>query len=69
MLDKHHDTLGSLGLNLFFLFIVIALGLAINDVLKKSQVPAAWRLIVWLVLLGAVGFAFKTLIWESSGIG
>ncbi|MED5525992.1 DUF2788 domain-containing protein [Gallaecimonas pentaromativorans] len=69
MLDKHHDTLGSLGLNLFFLFIVIALGLAINDVLKKSQVTAAWRFVVWLAILGAVGFAFKTLIWESSGIG
>lgn len=53
--------------------IFLLIGLAIQDVLKRGNVPRFGRFIVWLVLfLGCAGFVAKGLIemgWEGSGIG
>ncbi|WKE67194.1 DUF2788 domain-containing protein [Gallaecimonas kandeliae] len=73
MLAEHYETIEAIGLNLFFLVIFLLIGLAIQDVLKKGNVPKYGRYIVWLVLfLGCAGFISKEvirLIWENSGIG
>ena len=58
---------------MFFVAIFLLIGLAIQDVLKRGNVPRFGRFIVWLVLfLGCAGFVAKGLIemgWEGSGIG
>ena len=63
----------SIGLNLFFVGIFFFIGMAIQDVLKKSNVPKFGRVFVWLVLfLGCFGFIVKGAIqfyWEYNGIG
>ncbi|WP_341501137.1 DUF2788 domain-containing protein [Gallaecimonas sp. GXIMD4217] len=73
MLAEHYETLEAIGLNLFFVAIFVFIGLAIQDVLKKGNVPKFGRYIVWLVLfLGCAGFISKEIIklfWEGSGIG
>ncbi|WP_429108849.1 DUF2788 domain-containing protein [Aeromonas veronii] len=73
MLSEHIDLIESLGLKLFFVAIFILIGLAIQDVLKRGNVPHFGRFIVWLVLfLGCAGFVAKGLIelgWEGSGLG
>ncbi|MDK3165053.1 DUF2788 domain-containing protein [Aeromonas caviae] len=73
MLSEHIDLIESLGLKLFFVAIFLLIGLAIQDVLKRGNVPRFGRFIVWLVLfLGCAGFVAKGLIemsWEGSGIG
>jgi len=57
------------GLAGIFFFI----GMAIQDVLKKGDVPKFGRYIVWLVLfLGCSGFIAKGLIqvfWQGAGVG
>ncbi|MCT7656677.1 DUF2788 domain-containing protein [Oceanimonas sp. NS1] len=67
------ELLESLGLKLFFVVIFLLIGLAIQDVLKRGNVPKFGRYIVWLVLfLGCAGFVAKGIIeaaWESGGIG
>ncbi|WP_042010148.1 DUF2788 domain-containing protein [Aeromonas fluvialis] len=73
MLSEHIDLIESLGLKLFLVAIFILIGLAIQDVLKRGNVPRFGRFIVWLVLfLGCAGFVAKGLIelsWEGSGLG
>ncbi|MGL4251407.1 MAG: DUF2788 domain-containing protein [Aeromonas sp.] len=73
MLSEHIDLIESLGLKLFIVAIFILIGLAIQDVLKRGNVPRFGRFIVWLVLfLGCAGFVAKGLIelsWEGSGLG
>ncbi len=73
MLSEHIDLIESLGLKLFFVAIFILIGLAIQDVLKRGNVPRFGRFIVWLVLfLGCAGFVAEALIelcWEGSGLG
>ena len=73
MLSEHIDLIESLGLKLFFVAIFLLIGLAIQDVLKRGNVPRFGRFIVWLVLfLGCAGFVAQGLIemgWEGSGIG
>jgi hypothetical protein len=68
MLYKHMETIEAIGLDLFFF-----IGMAIQDVLKRGNVPPFGRRIVWLVLfLGCAGFVAKGLIqlyWEGAGIG
>ncbi len=64
------ETLGMyFGLAGLFFFI----GMAIQDVLKKGNVPTYGKAIVWLVLfLGCSGFIAKGLIqvfWEGAGVG
>lgn len=65
--------LESLGLNLFFAVIFFLIGMAIQDVLKRADVPSFGRKIVWGVLtFGCVGFIAKGLIqafWVGSGVG
>ncbi|SIP94007.1 Protein of unknown function [Aeromonas sp. RU39B] len=73
MLSEHIDLIESLGLKLFFVAVFLLIGLAIQDVLKRGNVPRFGRFIVWLVLfLGCAGFVAKGLIelsWEGAGIG
>ncbi|EOD56119.1 DUF2788 domain-containing protein [Aeromonas bivalvium] len=73
MLSQHIELIESLGLKLFFVAVFLLIGLAIQDVLKRGNVPRFGRFIVWLVLfLGCAGFVAKGLIelsWEGSGLG
>lgn len=72
MLSEYVDQLEAIGLNLFFAAIFFFIGMAIQDVLKKGNVPLFGRAIVWIVLfLGCAGFIAKGIIqmsWEGSGI-
>ncbi|KAB7695932.1 DUF2788 domain-containing protein [Plesiomonas shigelloides] len=73
MLYKHMETIEAIGLDLFFIVLFFFIGMAIQDVLKRGNVPPFGRRIVWLVLfLGCAGFVAKALIqlyWEGAGIG
>lgn len=73
MLYKHMETIETIGLDLFFIVLFFFIGMAIQDVLKRGNVPPFGRRIVWLVLfLGCAGFVAKGLIqlyWEGAGIG
>ncbi len=73
MLAEHFVLIERIGLNLFFAFIFIFIGLSINDVMKKNDVPKKGRYTVYLVLfLGCAGFIAKGIIqviWESQGVG
>ncbi|AVQ88507.1 MULTISPECIES: DUF2788 domain-containing protein [Plesiomonas] len=73
MLYKHMETIEAIGLDLFFIVLFFFIGMAIQDVLKRGNVPPFGRRIVWLVLfLGCAGFVAKGLIqlyWEGAGIG
>lgn len=72
MTPEQYALAETIGLNLFFVGIFVFIGLAINDVLKKGNVPAFGRYFVWLVLfLGCAGFIAKGVIqfmWETNGI-
>ncbi|GAA3527719.1 MULTISPECIES: DUF2788 domain-containing protein [Zobellella] len=67
------ELLESIGLKLFFVVIFLLIGLAIQDVLKRGNVPKFGRFIVWLVLfVGCAGFVAKGIIeltWEGNGLG
>jgi len=73
MLAEYFVTIEAIGLDLFFAFIFIFIGLSIHDVMKKNDVPKNGRLVVYLVLfLGCAGFIAKGVIqfiWESQGVG
>lgn len=73
MLTDYIDQIETIGLNFFLGILFILIGLSIQDVLKKSDVPKFGRVFVWLVLfLGCAGFIVKGLIqvgWESFGLG
>jgi len=73
MLYEYIDQIEAIGLNLFFIAIFFFIGMAIQDVLKRGNVPRFGRYIVWLVLfLGCAGFIIKGIIqlsWEGAGIG
>ena len=73
MLAEYLEVIEAIGLNLFFAFIFIFIGLSIHDVMKKNDVPKMGQYVVYFVLvLGCVGFIAKGLIqffWESQGIG
>ncbi len=73
MLYDYIDILDSIGLDLLFAAIFFLIGMAIQDVLKRGNVPVFGRRIVWLVLfLGCAGFVAKGIIqltWEGSGLG
>ena len=70
MLQQYTEQIETLGLYGFYLLLFLLMGLSIQDVLKRSNVPAFGRNVVWAVLLfGCVGFAFKGIaevIWISS---
>lgn len=73
MLVDNLELFETIGLNLFFAFIFIFIGLSIHDVMKTNNVPKKGRYVVYLVLfLGCFGFIAKGLIqlfWESQGVG
>lgn len=73
MLAEYFETIEAVGLNLFFAFIFIFIGLSINDVMKRNEVPKMGRYVVYFVLfLGCAGFIAKGIIqfvWESQGVG
>ncbi|MGQ4275686.1 DUF2788 domain-containing protein [Pseudidiomarina sp. E22-M8] len=69
MLSEHFETIEILGTNIALGILFILIGLAIQDVLNKSNVPRFGRWFVWLVLfLGCAGFIAKGIIqviWEA----
>lgn len=69
MLSEHFELIETLGTNFALAILFLLIGLAIQDVLKKGNVPKFGRWLVWLVLfLGCAGFIAKGLIqvfWES----
>ena len=73
MLAEYWDVIEAVGLNLFFAFIFIFIGLSINDIMKKNDVPKMGQFVVYFVLfLGCAGFIAKGIIqfvWESQGVG
>ena len=73
MLAENLELIETIGLNLFFAFIFIFIGLSVHDVMTKNDVPKMGRMVVYLVLfLGCAGFIAKgiiQLIWESQGVG
>jgi hypothetical protein len=73
MLAEHFELIETIGLNLFFAFIFIFIGLSIHDVMTKNDVPKMGRVVVYFVLfLGCAGFIAKGVIqfvWESQGVG
>ena len=73
MLAEYIDVIEAIGLNLFFAFIFIFIGLSIHDVMKNNDVPKIGQMVVYFVLfLGCAGFVAKGIIqfvWESQGVG
>ena len=73
MLSEYLEVIETIGLNLFFAFIFIFIGLSIHDVMKTNDVPKMGRVVVYFVLsLGCLGFVVKGIIqfvWESQGVG
>ncbi|MDO6445891.1 DUF2788 domain-containing protein [Colwellia sp. 1_MG-2023] len=73
MLAEHFVLIETIGLNLFFAFIFIFIGLSIHDIMNKNDVPKMGQYTVYFVLfLGCAGFIAKGIIqfiWESQGVG
>ena len=73
MIAEHFELIETIGLNLFYAFIFIFIGLTIHDVMNKNDVPKMGKIVVYFVLfLGCAGFIAKgiiQLIWESQGVG
>jgi len=73
MLAEYFDLIESVGLDLFFAFIFIFIGLTVKDVMKTNNVPPIGQAAIYLVLLlGCVGFVAKSIIqlyFESQGVG
>ena len=72
MLADHLELIETIGLDLFFAFIFIFIGLTIHDVMKTNNVPRIGQFVVYFVLaLGCVGFVAKgviQLIIENQGV-
>lgn len=63
MLSDNLEQIESLMTNLAIAVLFLLIGLAIQDVLKKGDVPRFGRIFVWLVLfLGMAGFIAKGII-------
>lgn len=63
MFADNIEQLESLMTNFAFAILFLLIGLAIQDVLKKGNVPTFGRVFVWLVLfLGMAGFIAKGII-------
>ena len=73
MFAEYYELIEVIGLNLFFAFIFIFIGLSIHDIMKKNDVPKMGQFVVYFVLsLGCLGFIVKGVIqfiWESQGVG
>jgi hypothetical protein len=72
MVSKLINEFETLGLYFGLAALLFFIGMAIQDVLKKGQVPFFGRAVVWLVLfLGCSGFIAKGLIqvfWQGAGV-
>ena len=72
MLSEHFVLIETIGLNLFFAFIFIFIGLSIHDIMNKNDVPKTGQYVVYFVLfLGCAGFIAKGIIqfiWENQGV-
>lgn len=63
MLSEHFEQIEALLTNFAIAILFLLIGLAIQDVLKRGNVPRYGRLAVWLVLfLGMAGFIAKGII-------
>ncbi|MEI5638610.1 MULTISPECIES: DUF2788 domain-containing protein [unclassified Pseudoalteromonas] len=73
MVSQFINEFETLGLWFALAGIFFFIGMAIQDVLKKGDVPKFGRYTVWLVLfLGCSGFIAKGLIqvfWQGAGVG
>ena len=73
MLSEYFELIEAIGLNLFFAFIFIFIGLSIHDIMKKNNVPKMGQFVVYFVLsLGCLGFVAKGVIqfmFENQGVG
>ena len=73
MLQEYTEQIEKIGLYGFYLLLFLFIGLAIQYVLKKGNVPKFGRNVVWAVLFfGCIGFISKAIIeivWVNSGIG
>ena len=73
MIAENFELIETIGLNLFYAFIFIFIGLTIHDVMNKNDVPKMGKIVVYFVLFfGCAGFIAKgiiQLIWESQGVG
>jgi len=73
MLQQYTEQIETIGLYGFYLLLFLFIGLAIQDVLKKGNVPKFGRNVVWGVLFfGCIGFISKAIIeiiWVNSGVG
>ena len=73
MLQEYTEQIETIGLYGFYLLLFLFIGLAIQDVLKKGNLPKFGRQVVWAVLFfGCIGFISKAIIeivWVNSGIG
>lgn len=73
MVSQYINEFETLGLYFALAGIFFFIGMAIQDVLKKGDVPKFGRYTVWLVLfLGCSGFIAKGLIqvfWQGAGVG
>ncbi len=72
-ITAHWEQIEHFGLYLMFAALFFLIGMAIQDVLKKGDVPKFGRYMVWLVLfLGCAGFIAKgviKVIFQSTGTG
>jgi len=73
MLEEYTEQIETIGLYGFYILLFLFIGLAIQDVLKKGDVPKFGRNVVWAVLFfGCIGFISKAIIeiiWINSGLG
>ena len=73
MLQEYTEQIEIIGLYGFYLLLFLLIGLSIQDVLKRGDVPKFGRNVVWSVLFfGCIGFISKAIIeiiWTTTGIG
>ncbi|MGB5444313.1 MAG: DUF2788 domain-containing protein [Psychromonas sp.] len=73
MLQEYTEQIEIIGLYGFYLLLFLFIGLSIQDVLKRGNVPKFGRRVVWAVLFfGCIGFIAKAIIeiiWTTKGIG
>jgi small neutral amino acid transporter SnatA (MarC family) len=72
MLSENYEQIEAIFLNLALIGLFLLMSYAVHDVLKKNDVPAVGKVVVYLVLfLGAAGFIFKgivQLVWQANGV-
>ncbi|MFT6927317.1 MAG: hypothetical protein ACJAZP_002950 [Psychromonas sp.] len=73
VLQEYTEQIETIGLYGFYLLLFLFIGLSIQDVLKRGNVPKFGRQVVWAVLFfGCIGFIAKAIIeiiWTSRGFG